>query len=173
MPNVAFTGETGWTAIWPVFGLGGFVLAPFAASAAQEESPAAPRVELVRHDAQQRVDVLVDGAPFTSYIWPSQIRKPVLFPIRAPSGVIVTRGFPLEPRPGERVDHPHQVGLWLTHEDVNGLDFWNNSTAIPAARASKMGTIVHRAIRDVHSGAGEGTLDATADWVDHQGKALL
>lgn len=133
----------------------------------------ASRVDLIRHDAEQRVDVLVDGAPFTSYIWPSQIKKPVLFPIRAASGVIVTRGFPLAPRPGEHVDHPHQVGLWLTHEDVNGLDFWNNSTSIPAERAPKMGTIVQRAIRGVRSGAGSGTLDVTMDWVDSRGHALL
>src|SRR5204863_1352880 len=137
------------------------------------QAAAAPRVEVVRHDSQQRVDILVDGVPFTSHIWPAQIKKPVLYPIRAASGVIVTRGWPLEPRAGERVDHPHQVGLWLTHEDVNGLDFWNNSTAIPAARAPKMGTIVHRAIRDLHSGMGEATLDVTADWVDHKTKALL
>ena len=133
----------------------------------------APSVTLVRHDAERRVDVLVDGAPFTSYIWPSEIKKPVLFPIRAASGVIVTRGFPLAPRPGEHVDHPHQVGLWLTHEDVNGLDFWNNSTAIPAERAPRMGTILQRAIRAVRSGAGSGTLDVTTDWVDSRGHALL
>ena len=134
---------------------------------------ASPRVELVRHDAEQRVDVLVDGVPFTSYIWPSQIKKPVLYPIRAASGVIVTRGFPLAPRPGEHVDHPHQVGLWLTHEDVNGLDFWNNSTAIPEERAPKMGTILQRSIRGVRSGAGSGTLDVTMDWADSHGRALL
>jgi len=136
-------------------------------------APRAAQVTLVRHDADRRVDVLVDGAPFTSYIWPAEIKKPVLFPIRAASGVIVTRGFPLAPRPGEHVDHPHQVGLWLTHEDVNGLDFWNNSTAIPAERAPKMGTIVHRAIRSIRSGAGSGTLDVTMDWVDFRGRALL
>ena len=161
MPNISIASV--------VLLVGAFASVPFAAGQAQ----VAPRVELVRHDAQQRVDVLVDGAPFTSYIWPSQIKKPVLYPIRAASGVIVTRGFPLEPRPGERVDHPHQVGLWLTHEDVNGLDFWNNSTAIPGERAAKMGTIVQRAVRATRSGAGEGTLDVTADWVDHQGKTLV
>ncbi|HKO15150.1 MAG TPA: PmoA family protein [Gemmatimonadaceae bacterium] len=137
------------------------------------QGASAPRVEIVRHDADRRVDVLVDGKPFTSYIWPTTIKKPVLYPIRTASGLVVTRGWPLEPRPGERVDHPHQVGLWFTHEDVNGLDFWNNSTAIPAARAPRMGTIVQRAIRGVHSGAGEGTLDVTTDWVDSHGKALL
>jgi len=142
---------------------------PPAAARAQS----AARVDIVRHDAEQRVDVLVDGVPFTSYIWPSEIKKPVLYPIRAASGAIVTRGFPLAPRPGEHVDHPHQVGMWLTHEDVNGLDFWNNSTAIPAERAPKMGTIVQRAIRGVRSGAGSGTLDVTTEWVDFRGHALL
>src|SRR5205807_6242290 len=55
----------------------------------------------------------------------------------------------------------------------NGLDFWNNSDAIPAARAPKMGTIVHRAVRRAEGGAGQGVLEVTAEWVDHEGKALL
>src|SRR5438874_886245 len=111
-----------------------------------------PRVEVVPHEDQRRVDVLVDGRPFTAYIYPTTVKKPVLYPLRAASGTVITRGWPLEPRPGERVDHPHHVGLWLTYSDVNGLDFWNNSDAIPAARAPKMGTILHRAVRHVESG---------------------
>src|SRR5881397_1923449 len=105
------------------------------------------RVEVVPHDDQRRVDVTVDGKPFTAYIYPTTLKKPTLYPLRTASGTVVTRGWPLEPRPGERVDHPHHVGLWFTYSDVNGLDFWNNSDAIPAARAPKMGTIVHRAVR--------------------------
>ena len=58
----------------------------------------------------------------------------------------MTRGFPLDPRAGERVDHPHHVGLWFNYGDVNGIDFWNNSDAITAERTAKMGTIVHKAI---------------------------
>src|SRR5207302_1494566 len=50
---------------------------------------------------------------------------------------------------------------------------WNNSNAIPAERAPKMGTIVHRAVRHAESGSGQGALEVTADWVDAQGKALL
>ena len=131
------------------------------------------RVDVVAREADRRVDVLVDGQPFTSYIWPTTLKKPTLYPLRAASGVVVTRGWPLDPRPGERVDHPHQVGLWFDHGDVNGLDFWNNSDAIPAARAAKMGTILHRAVRRAAGGQGEGTLDVTAEWVDYQGKPLL
>src|SRR5689334_5746549 len=111
------------------------------------------RVKVVRNDQARRVDVYVDDEIFTSYIYPTTIKKPVLYPIRASSGVIVTRGFPLEPRPDERVDHPHQVGLWFTYGDVNGLDFWNNSDAIPPENAPKMGTIVHRAVRKTEDGA--------------------
>src|SRR5437773_1768566 len=132
-----------------------------------------PRVEVVPHEDRRRVDVLVDGKPFTAYIYPTTVKKPVLYPLRAASGTVITRGWPLEPRTGERVDHPHHVGLWLTYSDVNGLDFWNNSDAIPAARAPKMGTIVHRAVRRAEAGGRQGVLEVTAEWVDHEGKALL
>src|SRR6266487_5576998 len=69
------------------------------------------QVEVIPNEAQRRVDIAVDGQPFTSYIWPTTLKKPTLYPLRAASGVVVTRGWPLDPRPAERVDHPHQVGL--------------------------------------------------------------
>ena len=135
-------------------------------------SPPADQVKLVRADADRRVDVLIDGRPFTSYIWPVRLKKPVLYPIRAASGTLVTRGFPLDPRPGERVDHPHHVGLWFNYGDVNGLDFWNNSEAIPEPDRPRMGTIEHRAITGVTSGA-TGTLTADSDWLRPDGRVIL
>lgn len=39
------------------------------------------------------------------------------------SGKVITRGYPMNPRPFERMDHPHHVGLWFNFGDVNGLDF--------------------------------------------------
>src|SRR4051812_10655803 len=114
--------------------------------AAEAKGAGKKGVQLAVDEAARRVDVTIDGQPFTSYIWPTTITKPVLYPLRSAAGTVVTRGFPLEPRPGERVDHPHHVGLWLNHGDVNGFDFWNNSDAIPAADAAKYRTIVHRAI---------------------------
>jgi len=119
------------------------------------------------------VDITVGGKPFTSYIYPTSLKKPTLYPLVSAAGTVVTRGWPLEPRAGERVDHPHQVGMWFTHENVNGLDFWNNSDAIPPARASSMGTILHRAVRRAEGGPGEGVLEVTAEWVDAHGAALL
>jgi hypothetical protein len=116
--------------------------------------------------------VLVDGKPFTAYVWPPSLKKPVLNPLRTPRGTLVTRGFPLDPRPGERVDHPHHVGMWLNYGDVGGIDFWNNSEA-RAADAAKMGTVVHRRIAEAKGGAGQGTLQVEADWVMPDGSVSL
>jgi hypothetical protein len=138
---------------------------------ASAQSPA--RVQITADEAGRRVDVTIDGKPFTSYIYPTSLKKPVLFPLRSAKGSIVTRGFPLEPRKGERVDHPHQVGLWFNHGDVNGLDFWNNSDAIPPQKAATMGTIVHRKVGAIQSGGNRGELNVEMDWVGPDGKALL
>lgn len=132
-----------------------------------------PRVELSRDDAARRVDVSVDGRPFTAYIWPERLAKPVLFPIRSARGTAVTRGFPLDPLPGERIDHPHQVGLWFNYGDVNGVDFWNNSEARPPAEQAKMGRIVHRAVESASGGRGRGELVVTADWRMPDGSTAL
>jgi len=131
------------------------------------------KVEIVPNDAEQRVDILVDGEPFTSYIYSDQIsvlKKPVLWPLRTARGTAITRGFPLDPIPGERVDHPHHIGFWFNYGDVNGLDFWNNSDAITGDRVNHMGTIYHRKINE--SGK-DNELSVTTEWVDPQGKALI
>jgi len=134
---------------------------------------AAGGVDVKVNESAKRVDITIDGKPFTSYIWPSTLKKPVLYPIRTAKGALVTRGFPLDPRPGERVDHPHHVGLWLNHGNVNGLDFWNNSDAIPAEQAPKMGTIFHRRIVEAKSGADKGTLTVETAWMAPGDKQLL
>jgi len=119
------------------------------------------------------VDISIDGQPFTSYIWPTKLAKPVLYPLRTAKGTIVTRGYPLEPRAGERTDHPHQVGLWLTYESVNGIDFWNNSAAIKPQDAPKMGTIQQRAILSAKGGVDQGELEVEADWLTYDKRVLL
>jgi methane monooxygenase PmoA-like len=129
-------------------------------------------VKLAVNEAARRVDVTIDGKPFTSYIWPEMVKKPVLYPVRDARGTLVTRGWPMDPRPGERVDHPHHVGLWLTYENVNGIDFWNNSDAIKPTDAPKMGTIFHRRIVSARDGE-RGELATEADWVLHDGRAIL
>jgi len=129
-------------------------------------------VKLVQDEDQRKVDVIIGGKFFTSYRYPANLEKPFLYPIHAPNGSVITRGFPIEPRKGERVDHPHHIGLWFNHGNVNGLDFWNNSSAIPAARKNSYGHIVHQKIIQAKSGK-TGTLEIVADWDDNSGKTLL
>ena len=121
----------------------------------------------------ERVEVTVDGQPFTAYVWPERLAKPVLYPIRTARGTLVTRGFPLDPRPGERVDHPHHVGLWFNYGDVNGVDFWNNSEALAPAEQAKMGRILHRRVVSASSGRGQGELVVAADWRMPDGSTAL
>lgn len=139
----------------------------------KNEKPEDERIQLKRNDAERKVDVYIDGQHFTSYIYPVDIDKPVLYPIKTAKGNFITRGYPLVSRPGERVDHPHHIGLWLNYGDVNGLDFWNNSSAIPADKKDKYGSIVHKNIESLTNGETQGELVVTADWVDHNGKVLL
>jgi hypothetical protein len=137
----------------------------------------AQSVKLIPNEAGKRIDVLIDNQPFTSYIYPGPavLKKAVLYPIRSAGGQFVTRGWPMDPRPGERVDHPHHVGLWLNYGDVNGHDFWNNSTEVKdqPEKGISYGTVVHTGIVAMKSGPDAGELTVTADWLDPANQPLL
>ena len=125
------------------------------------------------HEAGQRIDVLIDGLLFTSYRYPSDLYKPVLYPVMAANGSPVTRGWPYEPRAGERIDHPHQVGMWLNYGDVNGLDFWNNSNAIKPENKHRYGTIRHHEVTGMRQGEEQAELDVTMNWLRPDSVVLL
>jgi hypothetical protein len=129
-------------------------------------------VSLIRADDKQQVDVLINGTLFTSYRYPKNLEKAFLFPVIAPNGSILTRGYPIEPRKGERVDHPHHIGIWFNHGNVNGLDFWNNSSAIPADKKDTYGHIVHQKIVRAEGG-NKGILEVIMNWDDNKGNTLL
>jgi hypothetical protein len=130
-------------------------------------------VRVVKNEAARRVDIFIDGKPFTSYVWPEKLKVPVLYPLRSAQGTVVTRGFPLEARAGERVDHPHHAGTWLNYGNVNGVDFWNNSTALTPEQQSKMGTVVQRRITRASGGKQRGQLEVETEWVMPDGLPIL
>lgn len=128
-------------------------------------------IEFKRDEGIKKVDVFIDGDLFTSYIYPDDMEKQVLYPIHSASGKVITRGFPLDPRPFERTDHPHHVGLWFNFGDINGLDFWNNSFAVKPEDKHKYGTIKFDKI--VSMSNEEGELITNAKWEDNDGNVLL
>src|SRR3712207_8764319 len=52
-----------------------------------------PYTTLFRSD---RVDVAIDGKPFTSFFFGSDVMKPYLHPLRTADGTVVTRRYPME-----------------------------------------------------------------------------
>jgi hypothetical protein len=127
-----------------------------------------PKVAITSKPAEKKVEVTVDGRPFTAYIWPDTLEKPVLYPISTAAGTVITRGFP--PLANERQDHPHHVGLWFNYGDVDGFDFWNNSDAIKPDQKVKMGSVKHREVVKAESRGDHAILQVTADWVSGDGK---
>src|SRR5471030_1574339 len=130
-----------------------------AISLAQKKEP----VMVIKSAKEYRVDVSFNNELFTSFLYPDSLEKPVLFPLRTAGGIIVTRGFPLDPKPGEPKDHPHHIGLWFNFENVNGLDFWNNSYAIPQNKKNLYGWIRTDRILETKSG-NVGKLAYHANW---------
>ena len=130
-------------------------------------------IELSENKVEKKVDVLVDGQLFTSYIYPDDVKKPVLWPVMSPAGNMLTRSYPMINKEGDRTDHPHHVGIWLNYGDVNGLDFWNNSEAIPMENRAHYGSIYHKSVSKAESGKGEAVLVTNSEWKSPDNKVML
>lgn len=133
----------------------------------------AQTIKIISDEAKQRIDVLIDGKLFTSYRYEERIRRPVLLPVMSVGGNFVTRGFPIETRNGETINHPHQVGVSFVYGDVNGFDFWNNSPYRSAEELKRMGTIVHRKLLKTKGGKGKTEFVTQSDWVSPKSEILL
>lgn len=118
-----------------------------------------------------KVDVSVDGKPFTTFYSGVDANKPYLWPLRTADGKIVTRRWPMEKDTGESHDHIHHRGLWFSYDDVNGIKFWGNDPSY-ATRDPKIGKMVVKKVSWT-DGARSGTLTALLDWNDPDGKPLL
>lgn len=68
--------------------------------------------------------ISVAGKPFAEVRFDAT--KPYVYPIRTASGKVITRRYPMEIVAGETNDHAHHRGMWFSHGDVNGWDFWAN-----------------------------------------------
>ena len=79
--------------------------------------------------SQYKIDINIDGKPFTSYYFDPEMAKPYLMPLRTASGDIISRPFPVRndvsmANPRVRSFEPHQRPLYFGHGDIDGLDFW-------------------------------------------------
>lgn len=126
-------------------------------------TPPAPSLGVEMVPNGRRIEVRIDGKPFTTYI-PDDGPKPYLFPILGPSGAPMTRSFPMEKVEGEKYDHPHHRSFWFTHGSVNKVDFWSEATG--------HGWIVETSRPTVVGGRAMGMIRTTDDWLAPDGKKV-
>ena len=101
-----------------------------------------------------RIDVHLGGKPLTSFHYAATWDKPFLHPLRTSSGLLISRGYPVDPEPGEEHDHEWHRGIWYGHGDVNGHDFWRE------LGRDKTGMIVPVAAPTFRAEGGRGFLSA-------------
>ncbi|MBI3421874.1 MAG: PmoA family protein [Acidobacteria bacterium] len=136
----------------------------------------AQTIKLVDAKEKKQVDVLVDGQPFTSYVYWDNQKKPILYPLRTSKGTTVTRGYPLEKVAGERTDHPHHISSWFNYGNINGVDFWNTppeGVTRDRGAIEKFGTIKHTALKNLKSGKSTASLDVSMDWLMPDGAKIM
>lgn len=102
------------------------------------------RGEIKLEKTDEGVVVKVDNDLFTVYRIKSGA-KPILWPVVGPSGKEMTRAYPMREMAGEKTDHIHQRSFWLTHGEVNKVNFW--------MEMGDHGTIEHQGFDTIESGS--------------------
>lgn len=82
-------------------------------------------------------DILASGRRVTR-LYSSGYPKPFLYPILAPDGTELSRGWPISPREGDSKDHDWHRGIWWGHGDINGHDFWREQKGTATIRVDKV-----------------------------------
>ncbi|MEN8229414.1 MAG: PmoA family protein [Bacteroidota bacterium] len=132
-----------------------------------------PQIDFIEKNADNSIDVMIDGKLFTSFCWPDNVFKPILYPVLTSAGTEITRGFPINPRIGERADHAHHTGIWLTYGNVNGNDFWGNGHEGLGIESDNGGVIRHIRVDELTGGSSKGHFITYESWTDTTGEELL
>jgi len=114
----------------------------------------APRVQVLPHPVAPRVDVTIDATPFASYSYLTAMPRPALVALHAASGAPITRD-------GQSSDSHSQLGFWLAHGNVNGIDF------VEAER------LVHRRVVEAQSSDTRGRLAVQTAWTAADGSTVV
>ena len=81
-----------------------------------------PRCEVVPLPGH-RVSLRVDGLERIGWHFGAEYERPFFFPVKGPSGTPLTRMG----HPGAE-NHDHHRSIWFAHNDVEGENFWANSS---------------------------------------------
>src|SRR4026207_609545 len=87
------------------FGLNILTMICISASFAQKKEI----VQVIKSVKENKIDIIIGDKLFTSFLYPDSLEKPVLYPLHAANGTVVTRGFPLNNQANDPIDHPHHI----------------------------------------------------------------
>ncbi len=118
-----------------------------------------PRLQVIPQPYDQ-ASFQRDGVEITRYHFGAGLERPFLFPVVGPSGRSLTRmGHPRDPE-----SHSHHNSVWLSHVDVDGVDFRSDK---------RLGIIRHKRVVKYEDEGEKSYLIAENEWVDKGGKVLL
>ena len=144
------------------------LLTGLACSGTDVESPEAAEKAAPASAGAEPIEISIDGKPFTTFYFGSDEPKPYLHPLRAADGTVVTRSYPMsEDVEGEAKDHPHHRGLWFTHGDVNGFDYWANELSYE--ERNHKGQVVLDQVEEVS----DSSIRASFLWKSPEGETVL
>jgi hypothetical protein len=119
-----------------------------------------PAVQVVPQPSAQ-ASFQRDGLEIARYHFGRELRRPFVFPIIGPAGRSLTRmGYPRDPE-----SHSHHNSVWVSHNSVNGLSFWDDRSK---------GKIVHQRIEQFEDLGDVSWATSVNHWIDEtSGKVLL
>jgi hypothetical protein len=117
-----------------------------------------------------RISVEIDGKPYTAFYLAPDGNKPYVYPLKTAAGIVVTRHYPIEEFPGETKDHPHHRGMFFSHGEVNGYNFWATEASMKSPKKASMAL---KKVVEAKGGKRSGTIKAVFDGLDPQGKPIM
>jgi hypothetical protein len=140
-----------------------------------------PAVVEIKVHGKDGIEFRCGKALLGTYHIGSDLAKPYLWPLNAPSGGCVTRAWPMEKATAEEnsTDHVHQKSLWFCHGDVIpegvdlkkkskhavGVDFWDEDM--------NHGRIVCVKVGDVEQKGDHGSVTTRNEWLTPDDAKIL
>lgn len=111
----------------------------------------------------EKLKVEINGRLFTEYNFKDEKAAfPYFYPVIGPTGVNITRHWPMKEGENEEHDHPHHRSLWFAHGEVNGNDFWHGDSE----------KIIHDEFIKISSGPEVGIIQSRNKWVAKTGQVV-
>lgn len=114
----------------------------------------------------QMVHVRRGGTLWTT-LHSNLLGTPALYPVHSPSGLSLTRDFPMKPAGvTEKDDHDHHRSMWFTHGIVNGQDFWIDDEKPGIGRIQQVSL-------DMAATPDKVTITTGNDWISDSGQRVM